>query len=171
MAITLRAAVPEDEAFLLGVYASTRARELARAPWDETQKQAFVEMQFRSQLSYYREQFPEAAHEIILSDKQPVGRIYVSREEKEIRILDITLLPAHRNHGTGSSLLKQLLNEGEQQGKTVQIFVETDNPSLGLFRRLDFSVVDSDEYNLLLEWRPSSFRESSTTREEVSGIL
>src|SRR2546425_2395307 len=66
MTVTFRPIHPEDREFLYTVYASTRDDELAPLPWDETQKTAFLTMQFTAQHTYYQEQFKSAAFEIIL---------------------------------------------------------------------------------------------------------
>jgi ribosomal protein S18 acetylase RimI-like enzyme len=155
MVIRLREARPDDHSFLLEVYAATRVAELSLVPWDDAQKQAFVEMQFQAQDSYYREKFSQAEYQVILRDDEPVGRIYVLREQEEIHILDITLLPQHRHQGIGGSLIKELLDEGRQKAMPVQIFVEPGNPSLHLFERLGFSKLRDEGFNYLLEWRPS----------------
>jgi hypothetical protein len=42
----LRETTPDDEPFLLAVYASTRIQELEGFGWDDNQKQAFIKMQF-----------------------------------------------------------------------------------------------------------------------------
>src|SRR2546425_1790934 len=110
--ITLRQATPDDEPFLLEVYASTRAIEMELVPWTDEQKKAFVEMQFRAQDSYYREQFPNAEHKLMLLDEERVGRIIMFRDKSEIRILDITVLPQYRNAGIGTSLIRKEMNEG-----------------------------------------------------------
>ena len=155
MVIRLREARPDDRSFLLEVYAVTRAAELSLAPLDDAQKQAFVEMQFQAQDSYYREKFSQAEYQVILRDDEPVGRLYVLREKKEIQILDITLLPQHRNQGIGGSLIQGLLDEGRKKALSVQIFVEPGNPSLHLFERLGFSKLREEGFNYLLQWRPS----------------
>ena len=154
MPITLRDALPEDEPFLLEVYASTRAQELALVPWDDEQRKSFLTMQFVAQHSHYREQFPDASYSLIYRDDLPLGRLYVLREEHEIRILDIAVLPEHRNGGIGTSLLRDLLDEAAEAGKRVLIYVETYNPSLRLFERLGFSRVSEEGINFLLEWNP-----------------
>jgi ribosomal protein S18 acetylase RimI-like enzyme len=153
MATTLRPALPEDEPFLLEVYATTRAQEMAFVPWDEEQRKSFVTMQFVAQQSYYRDQFPDASYSLICRDDLPLGRLYVLRETFEIRILDLTLLPEYRNGGIGTSLLRDLLDEAAQSGKRVQIYVETYNPSLRLFERLGFTIIAEEGINFLLEWR------------------
>jgi RimJ/RimL family protein N-acetyltransferase len=155
MTATLRPVTPEDEAFLLEVYASTRAEELSRVPWDEAQREAFLKMQFAAQQLHYQTHNPRATHDLILHDAHAIGRLYVSRREREIRILDITLLPDYRNQGMGTPLIKELMTEAEQAGKPLTIYVESFNPSLRLFERLGFSKIEDDGVNYLMEWRKS----------------
>ena len=154
--ITLRAVGPDDYAFLLEVYASTRADEMALVPWNAEQRQAFVSMQFAGQQEHYQNTFPAASHQIILKSDRPVGRLYVARLEQEIRIVDITLMPPERNAGIGSFLLRGLLDEAGRAGKVVRIYVENFNPSLRLFERLNFKPVEEHGIHLLLEWSPNA---------------
>ena len=105
--IALRPITKEDRDFLFQVYASTRAEELALVDWDDSQKDAFLLMQFDAQDKYYQEQFSKATFQIILVNKKPVGRLYLDRRADEIRIIDIALLPEHRNQGVGSRNLKR----------------------------------------------------------------
>lgn len=153
MPVTLRRVMPEDEEFLLQLYASIRADELALAPWTDAQREAFVRMQFAAQQAHYRTHNPNATHDIILLDDQPVGRLYVARRDREIRILDITILPEHRNCGLGTPLIKSLIGEASRAGLPLNIWVESYNPSHRLFERLGFSVVEDDGVNHLMEWR------------------
>src|SRR5207244_400037 len=52
-ALRLRTVNPADEVFLLSVYASSRADELAQVQWAEGQKEAFVKWQFDLQRREY----------------------------------------------------------------------------------------------------------------------
>ena len=156
MPITLRAALPEDEPFLLEVYGSTRAQEMALVPWDDNQRKSFLTMQFAAQHSYYKAQYPDASYSLICREEVPLGRFYVLRNEEDIRILDLTLLPDYRNGGIGTALLQNLLEEAAQSGKRVQIYVETYNPSLRLFERLGFKNIAEEGINFLMEWRPAA---------------
>jgi len=155
MSIALREITAEDEAFLREVYASTRALELSLVPWSTEQREAFLEFQFDAQHSHYLSQYPEASYQIILSASEPIGRIYVLREEEVIRILDVTLLLDHRNAGVGTELIRELIHEADQSGKALHIWVEDFNPSTRLFERLGFSKVQQDGFNCLLEYRRS----------------
>ncbi|MFC5490936.1 GNAT family N-acetyltransferase [Dokdonella soli] len=153
MATALRPTRPEDLGFLQEVYAGTRADELARTPWSAEQKQAFVRMQFDAQHTYYRQQFADAAYEVILLDGVPVGRLYTDRRADEIRILDIALLPEYRNCGIGSRYLRDIQEEAQQAGRAVRIHVEMFNPARRLYDRMGFRPVQEDGVYLLMEWR------------------
>jgi GNAT superfamily N-acetyltransferase len=150
--ITCRPVDPHDYAFLLEVYGSTRADEMALVPWNADQKQAFIKMQFAGQQEHYQKTFPTASHQIIQSGGRPVGRLYVARLEQETRIIDITLLPEERNVGIGSFLLNGLLDEAQRAGKVVRIYVEEYSPSRRFFERLNFKPIEQHGIYLLLEW-------------------
>ena len=154
--ITLRPVGPGDHEFLVEVYGSTRAEELALVPWTKEQQQAFVRLQFAAQQDHYAQKYPAASHDIILSNNQPVGRLYVARLDHEIRIVDITVLPGERNAGIGSYLIRQLLDESERTGKVTRIYVEEFNPSLRLFERLGFSPSEQTGMHVLMQWSPSN---------------
>jgi len=89
-----------------------------------------------------------------LNDRS-VGRLYVARTEEYIEIMDITLLPQERNSGTGTSLIKALIDEATRL-RPLRIYVETFNPSLRLFERLGFKAVEEHGIQLLMEWVPNS---------------
>ena len=82
---------------------------------------------------------------------QRVGRLYLDRSGDKFHILDITLLPEHRNRGAGSFLLRQIMAEAKEAGKPVTIYVETFNPSLRLFQRLGFTAIQEQGFHLLLQ--------------------
>jgi ribosomal protein S18 acetylase RimI-like enzyme len=155
-AYTLRPVQEEDEALLLAVYSSSRADEMALVPWDAAQKQAFLQMQFSAQQTHYRAYFPEARHDLILAEGQPVGRLYVDRRETEIRILDVTLLPETRGRGIGTQILLDLMEEADHGNKSCSIYVESFNRSLGLFQRLGFVKTEESGASWLMEWRAGS---------------
>lgn len=152
-AYTLRPVQETDETLLLELYSSTRADEMALVPWDMAQKQAFLQTQFSAQQRHYRAYFPQATHEMILAEGQPIGRLYVDRRETEIRILDITLLPQARGHGIGMQIILDLIKEAGQENKSCSIYVESFNRSLGLFQRLGFVKKEESGAAWLMEWR------------------
>ena len=151
---TLRPVGSDDYDFLVEVYGSTRAEEMALVPWSTEQQLAFVRSQFAAQQDHYAKTYPTANHDIIVSNDRPVGRLYVARLDQEIRIVDITLLPAERNAGIGSYLIKQLVDEANRSGKITRIFVEEFNPSLRLFERLGFLPSEQHGIHVLMQYNP-----------------
>jgi RimJ/RimL family protein N-acetyltransferase len=164
--ITLRPVGPDDYDFLLEVYASTRAEEMALVPWTNEQQQAFIRSQLTAQQDHYAQKYPAASHDIILFKNRPAGRLYVARLDHEIRIIDITLLPAERNFGIGSYLIRQLLDEANRTGKITRIYVEEFNPSLRLFQRLGFTSSEQHGIHLLMEW-PTRDPQSSQNADKL----
>ena len=162
MPITLRDVTPDDERFLREVYAGTRAYELAMVPWNEEQREVFLRTQFDAQHSHYHSQYPDAKFQLIVSDGEPVGRLYVLREVGAIRILDITVLPPYRNKGIGGALIRVLVDEAEKNKQVVTVWIEHFNPSQKLFQRFGFSVIGDDGYNYHFEHAPQISADSTS---------
>jgi len=152
--ITLRLARPEDRDFLFSVYASTRADEMAMVPWGDAQKAGFLAQQFGAQTAYWDEQYPEAERSIVEVDGAAAGRFYVQRWPKEIRLVDIALLPHFRGSGVGTELIQRLFSEAAGTGTPVTIHVEIFNPARALYERLGFSSRGERGMYMLMEWRP-----------------
>ena len=164
-AVALRSTRAGDEAHLFAVYASTRAGELARVDWNETQKENFLRMQFDAQRRFYESEYPGAEFQIILVANEPAGRLYVHRREREIRIMDIALLPDFRGRGIGTALLNDILAEGGRTARSVTIHVESFNPARRLYERLGFRKAGGDGVYHLLEWKPDG---ASINRRETA---
>jgi ribosomal protein S18 acetylase RimI-like enzyme len=142
-----------DAEFLLSVYASTRAQELAVVPWTDAELEAFLRMQFDAQDRSYRDQRPAAAFDVIVVDGVPAGRLYVDRSADEIRIVDIALLPEHRGRGVGTGLIGRIVDEGRASGRPVTIHVERGNRARALYDRLGFGQISTTGVYDLLEAR------------------
>jgi len=150
----LRPERPQDEPFLLELYSSTRADEMRLVPWQDSQKEAFLLMQFQLQTAHYRKHYPGAAYQIILSEGRPIGRFYVDDTQEGILIIDIALLPEYRGRGIGGQLLENLLRKATEEAKPVRIHVERENRALLLYSRLGFQVIEDKGIYLYMEWRP-----------------
>jgi ribosomal protein S18 acetylase RimI-like enzyme len=144
----------EDLAFLRQVYASTRAEELAMTGWPAAQIEAFIDQQFSAQHQFYLAHYPGALFTIIEDGGQPAGRLYLHHRPAEIRIMELSLLPAFRARGTGTHLLRQVQAEGQRTGRQVTIHVERFNPALRLYDRLNFHLLEDRGVYLFLGWQP-----------------
>jgi ribosomal protein S18 acetylase RimI-like enzyme len=157
-ALALRPATEADLPFLFRLYASTRAEELAPLPWSEEQKQAFLRMQFEAQTRHYALHFGGDRCDLILADGEPAGRWYIGRWTREIRVIDVSLLPAWRGRGIGGALLSELQREAAGSGRLVGIHVEMSNPARRLYQRLGFVVAEPGEVYDFMTWNGATAR-------------
>ena len=154
--VVLRPAVAEDYEELVGVYASSRAAELAQVTWwGDEQKLAFCRMQYDAQKKEYDARFPDAQYDLILLDGRTAGRFWVGRGEEEMRLLDIIVLPWAQGQGVGTVLVRKLIEEARASGKRLRhmVFVMNED-ARRLYERLGFVVFEEvGGSHLHMEWR------------------
>lgn len=154
MEITYHKIEDSDLPFLKEVYKSTRAAEMQLVDWPEEEKERFINQQFESQHSYYQQVYHEATFEIIYLGNDPVGRLYLWESDRQIRIVDISLLPEFRNQGIGSRILKSLIEKSDFSSKVLSIHVEYYNQALSLYHRLGFEQKDQTGVYFYMERSP-----------------
>jgi GNAT superfamily N-acetyltransferase len=152
-ALSVRERRDDDLSFLLALYASTRAEELAQVPWSELEKQTFLARQFEAQHAHYRDTLPDAHWLILELDGQHAGRIYLDVRGDEIRLVDMALLPEHRNRGLGTHLLAAVIDAARKSGRTVRLHVERHNPAWRLYARHGFVELEDRGVYRFLEWQ------------------
>lgn len=132
-ALNLKRVTADDDSFLLSVYASTRAQELAQVEWEPGQQEAFVKWQFEMQRQEYEMRFPNAEYDVIEIDGKPAGRIWIGRTGEQIRLLDIALLPEFQNRGAGTVLVRNLIEEARATNKRLSHALFVLNNDAGRF--------------------------------------
>jgi len=152
--VELRPVSESDNEFLLSVYGSTRAEELAQVEWPEGQKELFLRWQFDLQRREYFTRFPDAEYFVIVVDQQPAGRIWVGADKEQIRLLDIALLPQFQNRGAGTALLERLKSRARNEGKALRhmVFVLNNNADR-FYVRLGFKQIEEFGAYKHMEWR------------------
>ena len=153
---TLRPLGILDQDFSYQVYASTRADEMKLVDWTEEQKEAFCRMQFNAQREHYLLYYPNAEYYMIMRGDLALGRLILDRSKSQILIMDVTLLPEYQRAGTGTVIIKDVLEEASQAGLPVVLRVEFFNPVIQLYTRLGF--IKTREVNSVyheMVWTPS----------------
>jgi GNAT superfamily N-acetyltransferase len=152
--VSLRPVAPEDDEFLLSVYASTREEEMSQVEWGEGHKEHFLRQQFAAQREQYDVRFPDADYDVILLDGRAVGRLWVGSDDEQTRLLDIALLPEAQNLGVGTALLKRLIEQARASGKKLRHMVFMLNPDAKRFyERLGFVGFEEFGAYLHMEYR------------------
>jgi ribosomal protein S18 acetylase RimI-like enzyme len=152
----LRPSQPEDRDFLFRLYASTREEELRPFAWTAVQQEAFLRMQFNAQQQWYAATYSTAETQIIEKDHEPIGRMIVQRGPGTWRLLDISLLPEHRERGIGAELIRTLIKECGASGAVLQLQVLNTNPAQRLYARLGFIKTGEDQIYTQMELRPQA---------------
>jgi ribosomal protein S18 acetylase RimI-like enzyme len=150
----------EDLAFLLALYVSTRAEEVAQTGWPEELQRRFLAQQFEAQTRHYAIHYADAERLVLERDGEAIGRLYLDVDGDMLHILDIALLPESRGAGVGAAILSDLLRQAGEKGQTVAIFVEKNNPARSLYARLGFAAIRDEGVYDFMEWRAGGLPES-----------
>jgi ribosomal protein S18 acetylase RimI-like enzyme len=140
--ISLRPSGEADGALIAAIYATTREDELRQVEWSVEQKKAFTDWQSQQQELHYTTHYPHCER-LVVAREQPIGRIYVDTTSGEVRLMDVTLLPEHRNQGVGSRLMEAFLAYADGLGRQSSLHVEPFNPAKRMYERLGFRVVET----------------------------
>ena len=153
-AISLRPATAEDEEFLLEVYKSSRGDDLRGLGWDENRIGEFLGMQYETQKRFIANEHAKASDQIILRDRERVGRLLVERRDQEIFCIDLALLSERRNSGIGAHLIVQMQDEAKRANKPIRLQVIRFSRAVSLFERLGFVRTSETGTHFQMEWLP-----------------
>jgi ribosomal protein S18 acetylase RimI-like enzyme len=128
---------------------------MAAAGWDDAQRDAFIDLQFRAHHADYARRFGEAGHRIVEIDGRPVGRLWTGRDDDRLVLVDIALVPEHRGRGIGTALLEGVFAEADREGTPVRLTVARGNVrAAALFERLGCERVGEDAFFMFFERGP-----------------
>lgn len=156
---TLRAAGPEDEAFLYEMFVASRERELAPLPIET--REMIATQQFGVQRSGVKTAYPDAQQFVVLAGDGPsgagdvpVGMIILAERPNTLWVVDLALHPDHRNRGLGAAVLASLMDACKRTGRRLKGSVTPYNPARRLYARLGIQELAADGGYIALEWRP-----------------
>jgi GNAT superfamily N-acetyltransferase len=152
--ISLRPVTADDEGFLLEIYKSSRGDDLRGLGWTEDRISEFLGMQYEAQQRFFESEYKRAVDEIVLFDGKPAGRLVVERREHEVRLIDVALLPEHRNRGIGSFLIRKLQDEARLERKPLRLQVIRFNRAVNLLERLGLVRTSETGTHFQMEWTP-----------------
>ena len=98
----------------------------------------------------------------ILVDGEPVGRMIILQNGKEIRIADLAIDAAHRRKGIATAAIQGNIGEAIQSKRALRLHVAKfgDEDAARLYTRLGFVPIEDRGSHWFMEWRPGSGRPS-----------
>ena len=164
--LTQRDATPSDRAFLLALYASTRADEFAQLGWPPEMERAFMQLQFEAQRGDYERRHPGARCCVVELRGCPVGRLWTARDGDRVVVLDISIVADLRGQGIGTECLRGVQRQAATAGLAVDLQVVVGNPAQRLYERLGFRAVGASEVRQAMTWRLGPAATSATSFQE-----
>jgi RimJ/RimL family protein N-acetyltransferase len=144
---------PADSAFLLELFRSQRAPELAAAGLPPAEVEQLIGFQFESQRRTYAAAAGEDGHRIVLFEGAPVGRLWLAEDDDSIRLVDIVLVPGAQGRGIGTEVIGRVLADASRRSRSVRLSVSRCNEGgLRLYERLGFRIVASAQLDHEMEW-------------------
>jgi ribosomal protein S18 acetylase RimI-like enzyme len=150
--ITLRPATEDDRDFLLALYKSSRGDDLRGLGWEEERIDEFLEMQYEAHQTFLTNDHPNLQDQIVLVDGVSVGHLAVEQRAEEIRLVDVSLAPEHRQRGTGTLLIQELQAQAAAAQRPLRLQVIRFNRAVTLFERLGFRRTSETGTHFQMEW-------------------
>lgn len=163
----LRRCQASDDAFLYAVFATTWASEVAALP-NQNLARHVLRIQHIAQERRFASRYPDHERFVVVEDGESVGRLYVTQQGPVLHVVDLTLLPEFRERGIGTRLLRDLLEQATQDGRTVTLRVgRTNHRAADLYAALGFRLVAVDDLDNFFEWTPDVADEPSGEGSEA----
>lgn len=148
---------------------AARREELLAAGLGGHETEQLLDMQYRAQRHHYHAAFPGADSMVIESEGGAIGRLLIDRRERQLRLVDIALLPAVRGRGIGSGVVEALKEQTREFGGSIRLQVARGNPARRLYERLGFSETSGDEIYAEMQWDAQAGSRASSDKRETMG--
>ncbi|MDT4896184.1 MAG: hypothetical protein QOH25_1261 [Acidobacteriota bacterium] len=151
--VTIRPAAQSDFDFLFHLVCITMKDYIAATTgWDEVKEKEIFTRYF---------DFSTYQISVIVLDGSDIGYLKIDRMDREIFLANLHVHPDYQNQGIGSSILKSLLEEAEQQGVSVSLKVlKADYAARRLYERFGFGIEEEAEDYYLMRALPDSFNQT-----------
>lgn len=106
------------------------------------QKDAIIFQQFTIEQDQLSKMYPDAEFNIVMLNREPIGRLYIYYGKTTDRILEIGLLEKYRSLGIGKKLVIKVIQNATKMNKNVSLQVAWFNQrAYGFYEKLNFKIV------------------------------
>ena len=106
------------------------------------------------QRKYFQQHFTPEECQIITFQRKDVGVLSVRKQETEVFLKFIEVLPEYQNQGIGTTVLKSILEEAHDTGQAVCLQVLKVNPARSLYERQGFLITRETAIHYLMRATP-----------------
>jgi len=134
--IHFRPATPDDSEFLYNLKKKTLKEYIKQTwGWDE-----------EVQRSYHKKNFESKKFQIIQEDGEDIGCISIEEQSQKFILSIIEISPDSQNKGIGSKLIRDLIDQGLQKKKTIELQVlKVNQRAFNLYQSLGFALRDENQ--------------------------
>jgi ribosomal protein S18 acetylase RimI-like enzyme len=153
--LTLRPVQADDEPFLSRLFYLAQLETLKYANLNDSERDQLIALVYAGFQRDYAMIAAALDDRLVLLDQEPIGRMIIIQSGSEIRLADLLILSQYRNRGIGSALISQLQTESVISKRPLRLRVVKHSPSVRLYRRLGFYLVEDAGVQWSLEWTAS----------------
>lgn len=153
--LTLRPVRADDDPFLSRLFYQAQLETLKHANLNDSERDQLIALVYAGFKRHYSMVAAALDDRLVLLDEASVGRIIIIQSGSEIRLADLLILAQYRNRGIGSALIGQLQTESIISKRPLRLRVAKHSPSVRLYRRLGFYLLEDAGVQWSLEWTAS----------------
>lgn len=152
--LSLRAERPQDQSFMERLFRCSRPHlELPEMPASFID--ALINQQYTLQQNHYRAQWPNACYWVILLSDKAIGRVVVNKDASLLLIVDLVLMPEHRNKRFGTTVLQAVQLMAQKRRNPIRLSVDRQNHrAKKLYLSLGFKLTDTSETHNIMMYAP-----------------
>ena len=153
--LTLRPVRADDEPFLSRLFYLAQLEMLKHANLNDSERDQLIAVVYAGFKRHYSMVAAALDDRLVVLDQEPIGRMIIIQSGSEIRLADLLILSPYRNRGIGSALISQLQTESIISKRPLRLCVVKHSPSVRLYRRLGFYLLEDAGVQWSLEWTAS----------------
>lgn len=140
------------QAFLRRVFIESRKALWQGSALDATWIDQLLEDQYSLHQLSYGADAKDCYSYIIAAKGQWVGRLLVRADNRELHLIDITLLPDHQNQGIGSHVLRYLQQQVSARGQLLTLNTDVTNRAYQWYLRCGFTITQQSGIDYAMVW-------------------
>lgn len=102
---------------------------------------------------FFKEGWDRAPHKIILFDDTPIGVFSVDEHPDHIFFSELQILPEYQKLGIGTQIFKEQMDFARSKKLPLRLQVLRENKARELYLRLGFSVTNTTNTHVMMEWK------------------